>query len=116
MEIGPIPKGTPINFLSNIDLDKRDGIVDRIKHDEQLLALLIKIKLDLRALPKNASDEEASKVFQNLIDPLIKNSKCPDYIVNRGHYFGTNFYQNASKEPGLNDSDKKSLIEFLKTL
>lgn len=116
LEIGPIPKGTPINFLSNIDLDKRDGIIDRIKHDKQLLALLIKIKLDLRALPKDASDEEAAKVFQNLIDPLIKNSKCPDYVVNRGHYFGTDYYQNASKEPGLNDSDKKALIEFLKTL
>ena len=77
---------------------------------------MIKIKLDLKALPQDASDEEASKVFQNLIDPLIKNSKCPDYIVNRGHYFGTDYYQNASKEPGLSDSDKKALIEFLKTL
>jgi hypothetical protein len=39
------------------------------------------------------------------VDPLLELSKCPDYVVNRGHYFGTN----------LNDDDKWALIEFLKT-
>jgi hypothetical protein len=39
-------------------------------------------------------------------------SKCPDYIVNRGHYFGTSFFQ---EEPGLSDAEKNALIEFLKT-
>jgi hypothetical protein len=33
-------------------------------------------------------------------------SICPDYVVNRGHYFGTD----------LTDADKRALIEFLKTL
>jgi hypothetical protein len=32
-------------------------------------------------------------------------SKCPDFIVNRGHLFGTT----------LPDDDKRALIEFLKT-
>ena len=40
-------------------------------------------------------------------------SKCPDYVVNRGHYFGTDRF---GQEPGLVDSDKRALIEFLKTL
>jgi hypothetical protein len=39
-------------------------------------------------------------------------SKCPDYIVNRGHYFGTDAFP---EEPGLSDPDKRALIEFLKT-
>lgn len=115
IELGPIPKGTPVNFLSNIDLDRRDGFFDRVKHAAQLLDLLIKLKKDLKALPKNASDEEAGKVFANLVGPLIKNSKCPDYIVNRGHYFGTDYFQDQD-EPGLSDDDKKALIAFLKTL
>jgi hypothetical protein len=38
-------------------------------------------------------------------------SKCPDYVVNRGHYFGTGF----DGEPALSDQDKGALIEFLKT-
>ncbi|MGR8980665.1 MAG: hypothetical protein ACU84H_11340 [Gammaproteobacteria bacterium] len=116
LELGPIPKGTPVNLLTNIDLDKREGIIDRVKHDFQLVKLLKQIKKDLKALPKDATDEQAGQVFKNLIDPLIKNSKCPDYIVNRGHYFGTDYYKGSQKEPGLSDEDKKALIEFLKTM
>jgi len=116
IELGPIPKGTPVNLLSGIDLDRRDGIIDRAKHDLELFNLFVKIKKDLKALPKNATDEEASKVFANLAEPLINASKCPDYIVNRGHYFGTDYFQDTKNEPGLSDDDKKALIAFLKTL
>ena len=60
---------------------------------------------DLKALPDGASDEQARRVFADLVDPLVELSKCPDYVVNRGHYFGSN----------LSDQDKLALIEFLKT-
>jgi hypothetical protein len=116
LELGPIPKGTPVNLLSNINLDIPANLIERGKHDIQLLKLLHKIKKDLKAIPKNATDEEASKVFANLVDPLVKASKCPDYIVNRGHYFGTDYFKDANVEPGLSDDDKKALIAFLKTL
>ena len=115
IELGPIPKGTPVNLLSNIDLDHRGNCVDRVKHKVQLLKLLTKIKKDLKALPKDATDEQAAKVLANLVDPLIKNSKCPDFIVNRGHYFGTQ-YQQDKDEAILTDEEKKALIGFLKTL
>jgi hypothetical protein len=116
IELGPIPKGTPVNLLTNIDLDRRDNIIARVKHKVELIRLLKKIKKDLKALPKDATDEQASKVFANLVDPLVKASKCPDYIVNRGHYFGTDYFQDTQAEPGLSDDDKKALIAFLKTL
>ncbi len=116
IELGPIPKGTPVNLLTNIDLDRRDSIIKRLSHKIELLKLLHKIKKDLKAIPKNATDEETSKIFANLVDPLVKASKCPDYIVNRGHYFGTDYYQDAKTEPGLSDDDKKALIAFLKTM
>ena len=73
---------------------------------------MIRIKHDLAALPKDASDEEGRKVLANLVEPLMNVSKCPDYVVNRGHYFGTDKFD---QEPGLSDADKRALIEFLKT-
>ena len=43
---------------------------------------------------------------------LLALSKCPDFVVNRGHYFGTGV---VPGEPALCDDDKRALIEFLKT-
>ena len=111
--IGPIPKGTPVGLLANIDLDERDSLGADIKHKWQLAKLLLKLKADLKALPQDASDEEARKVFSNVLDDLLAVSKCPDFIVNRGHYFGTDYFK---EEPGLSDADKQALIAFLKTL
>jgi hypothetical protein len=70
------------------------------------------VKHDLAALPKGATDDQARKVFADLVDPLFDLSKCPDYVVNRGHYFGTSYFK---EEPGLGDDDKRALIEFVKT-
>lgn len=85
---------------------------ERLKHDKKLLDLLLKIKHDLKALPPGASDEEARKVFANLVKPMLELSTCPDFVVNRGHYFGTGYMKD---EAGLSDSDKYALIAFLKT-
>src|SRR6185295_1733504 len=113
IEIGPIPKGTPVNLLTNINL-RPDNLTtgQRLAHDKKLLGLLVKIKHDLKALPVNATDEQATAVFKNLVGPMLELSKCPDFVVNRGHYFGTDLFK---EEPGLNDADKRALIEFLKT-
>ena len=70
------------------------------------------MKHDLDALPRNATDEDARKAFANLVQPMLELNKCPDFIVNRGHYFGTSYF---NEEPGLSDQDKRALIEFLKT-
>ena len=51
-------------------------------------------------------------MFANLAGPMLELSKCPDFVVNRGHYFGTDRFK---EEPGLSDADKRALIEFLKT-
>ena len=113
VHLGPIPAGTPIDLLSNLEIvsDDPDPAV-RAAHDAKVLALLLRIKHDLKQLPENASDDDARKVFANVVDPLLELSKCPDFIVNRGHYFGTDMF---GEEPGLSDGDKKALIEFLKT-
>ncbi|MFZ0633399.1 MAG: hypothetical protein WAM56_19075 [Acidobacteriaceae bacterium] len=113
IEIGPIPAGTPVDLLANIDLlDDDADLAGRIDHDKKLLDLLLRLKHDLEALGPNPSDDDARKVFANLVEPLMQVSKCPDFIVNRGHYFGTSY---AQGEPPLSDKEKLALIEFLKT-
>jgi hypothetical protein len=114
LELGPIPKGTPINLLANLNiLPDNQTLAQKLAHDKKLLGLLVKIKHALLALPANATDEQARAVFKGLADPLLELSKCPDFVVNRGHYFGTDRFK---EEPGLDDADKRALIEFLKTL
>jgi hypothetical protein len=106
LQIGPIPSGTPVNLLSNINLEQRAEV-------KALLKQLIKA---YKRLPRNATDEQAREVFLPLVPDLLEVNKCPDFVVNRGHYFGTDFLPDAEGEPGLSDEDKLALIEFLKTL
>jgi hypothetical protein len=103
VRIGPIPKGTPVSLLTNIDLE-----TDKL----DLARLLLKMKEDLKQV-EDKGDTQAAQVLKNVVPDLIKVSKCPDYIVNKGHYFGTSFFK---EEQPLADEDKRALIEFLKTL
>jgi hypothetical protein len=107
--IGPIPPGTPVSLLANLELrpDERST-----KHVVDVVKLLVNVKRRLRELGKCPTDEQAQQVLTPLVEPLMKLSKCSDYIVNRGHYFGTSYVKG---QPGLSDADKRALIEFLKT-
>ena len=102
VQVGPIPKGTPVNLLTNLNLE-----ADKV----QLVTLVAKMIKDLKAVA-GASDEEAARVFKNLVPDLLALSTCPDFVVNKGHYFGTAF---SKEESALSDDDKWALIEFLKT-
>jgi hypothetical protein len=114
IKIGPIPAGTPVGLLTNVNpFSESSDPGERLAHDKKLLDLVLKINTDLQKLPPGATDEDAKKVFAPLVDPLLELSKCPDLIVNRGHYFGTSQF---SGEPGLSDQDKRALIAFLKRL
>ncbi|MGH7340470.1 MAG: hypothetical protein ACREKH_08275, partial [Candidatus Rokuibacteriota bacterium] len=111
VEIGPIPAGTPINLLANLDLVP-DGRGDTLEHKKKLLKLLLDIKHALKSLPSGASDDEARRAFAPLVPEMLSLSKCPDFVVNRGHYFGTSLFK---EEPALSDENKRALIEFVKT-
>jgi hypothetical protein len=121
LELGPIPGGTPVGLLANLMLRPEEmGLWGRIKHDRELAGVVFDIKRKLSELgppPTNEREMEAyNKRAQEVLEPLAKGlmglSKCPDYIVNRGHYFGTGYFK---EESGLTDEDKRALIEFLKT-
>ena len=44
---------------------------------------------------------------------LLTMSKCPDFVVNKGHYFGT---EPLRRRAGPERRDKRDLIAFLKTM
>ena len=111
--LGPIPAGIPINLLANIQpLAESNNLIDRAVHFNRLVKLLLRLKIDLLTLPDDVSDEELQKHFANLAAPMLALNKCPDFVVNRGHYFGT---AENSSEPALSDDDKRALIALLKT-
>jgi hypothetical protein len=121
IELGPIPAGTPVGLLASLNpLSEDPDPVKKAEHAAQLFKLVTTLNGDLQKLGKNASDEQAAQVFGNSVDQLLGLSKCPDLIVNRGHYFGTDFREPGepadARPPGVSDADKRALIEFLKTL
>jgi len=128
--IGPIPKDTPVNLLASLLLRAEElGAWDRLKRDGELFDLVfgsagIKRSLaELGPMPsdpaaKDAYNKRAQEVFtrkdsqgRSIASRLMSFSKCPDYIVNRGHYFGTGY----DNEVPLTEPQKRDLIEFLKT-
>jgi hypothetical protein len=113
IDIGPIPPDTPVGLLASLNLRPEGlGFWGRFQYDWRLLGLVKEIKQKLRALPANATDDQVKQAFAPLADSLISLSKCPDYVVNRGHYFGTGRYGDDSP---LSEQQKRDLIEFLKT-
>ena len=88
--IGPIPKGMPVNLLANTDLE-----ITSLAKARQLARLLGHVK-------KVLADQRDPK---ELVPELMALSACPDFIEDKGHYFGTE----------LKDEDKRALIEFVKT-
>ena len=105
VKLGPFPKGTPISLVSNVDLQKIGGV----------LGFAVSFQRYLEAVPPDASDAQTAKYFEPLVPKLLALSKCPDYVVNKGHYFGTAYLPATEGERPLSDADKLALIEFLKT-
>jgi hypothetical protein len=113
IDIGPIPRDTPVSLLASLNI-RPEGLSfwERVKYDWGLLGLVREIKHKMEALPKDADDDLVKRTFAPLADSLMSLSKCPDYVVNRGHYFGTGRYGDDSP---LTEQQKRDLIEFLKT-
>jgi hypothetical protein len=97
--LGPIPEGTPINLLANIDPE-----TDPVK----LVDLCLKIKKTFAEIKVGHLDSAAAKerLRTEVAPALFAVSKAPDFVNDRGHTFGAD----------LPDDDKRALIEFLKTL
>jgi len=101
LRLGPIPAGTPINLLSNTNLDP--GLVLGVKRVEMLAAV---IDVLVRIKTEKMNDAQVSALMsKELVPKFLALNKCPDFIEDKGHPFGRD----------LPPADKQALIELLKT-
>ncbi len=124
--LGPVPKGVPVGALANLKLRaESQDVGDQAAYLENVGKFALRLSADLAGAPADASDDELRRRFENLRAPMLALSKCPDLVVNRGHYFGTaefNHQEGLSgdekafgQEPELSDDDKRALIAFIET-
>jgi hypothetical protein len=129
LRIGPFPKGMPVSALMNLNPDASIGA--QLGALRGTCAMLGRLQAENRKeqraeqarfayTAKHGAGDEAKmptayhfsaedrlKVFEQTAGPaLMKGSKCPDFGLDRGHYFGEQ----------LTDVEKRDLIAFLKTL
>lgn len=98
LRIGPIPKGTPVSLLSNINMEADPK--DLVRTIKGLSKSLIRIKKE------KLNEAESTALLKELVPDLLSVSKCPDFVVNRGHTYGSD----------MGDEDKYALIEYLKMM
>lgn len=124
--VGPVPKGMPVNLLSNVKLRAESkNPFEAIGNVWKLLTVAHRLKTDLRSLPPGTTGPALREHFADVREPLLSLSKCPDFVVNRGHLFGTDAFNRQDglsddekawgTETALADDDKRALIAFLKT-
>jgi hypothetical protein len=110
LSVGPIPSGTPVNLIANINMELHDERVSAWR----LLGFLRSAKGHFKEINRIIADEGldeaqagelAKQELAALVPDLIELSSCPDFVVDRGHTFGAD----------LPDADKQALIEYVKT-
>ncbi len=101
LKIGPIPKGTPINLISNANLEAGLSLaVKRVELFAAIVDTLVKIKA------QHLNEAQATELMRkNVVPKFLAVNKCPDFIEDKGHEFGKD----------LPMADKRALIELLKT-
>ncbi|MCA8880534.1 MAG: hypothetical protein KDA73_11385 [Rhodobacteraceae bacterium] len=113
--LGPFPEGFPINALANTKILPDNDEPDMLAHLMNLArsgpTLLSAFRqLGGQCSPVELADPEvrhhADEVVRDtgMIDALVGLSKCPDYVVNKGHTFGV----------ALSVADREALIAYLK--
>ena len=111
VKIGPFPKGMPVGLVTSMDALGSDlQGEERKEHQKRLLNVLTRAKRELK------ESRDLAATLGSLVDDMLSLSKCKDFVVNKGHYFGTRQFESIEPgEPGLSDDDKRALIAFLKT-
>lgn len=117
VRIGPFPEGFPINALVNTKLLPDNDEPDMAAHLWRMTKATPNLLGGLKQLGGRCTAAEladpavmadAQRILRDtgLVDTLVGLSKCPDYVVNKGHEFGAD----------LSDADKDALISFLMEL
>jgi hypothetical protein len=99
IQFGPIPEGVPVNVIANMD---PNASVEKRKAALQALSDFV------LTAHRAEGQQPGRKEFEQQVAPaLLSASKCPDFVMDRGHDY--EFLRR------LSDEEKKSLVELLKT-
>lgn len=111
LELGPIPAGVPVNLISNIDL--MAPTYKLVPALNNVILAILHIKNNREKLTGYAARDY---FMQKASESLLSVSQCKDFVVNRGHYFGTKYSpeNKAKNSQGLNVTEKAALIEYMK--
>ena len=101
IRLGPIPMGTPVNLLMNVNPEASK--VDLFNAVSGLARGMLRID---RENLQDGDGRALDAFMQEAGLPLLKVSKCPDFVLDRGHWFAQS----------LSDDEKKQLKAFLATL
>jgi cytochrome c5 len=96
LRLGPIPAGTPVSLLANVDPARQGELPAALYRAFRLMR-------SIRHLPPDS--EEARDKTDDLGDLLLRLSKCPDLVMDRGHTFAV----------GLTDRERQDLVDLLMT-
>jgi hypothetical protein len=110
--IGPIPAGVPVNLVANLNLN--NSISNSVKLTKAIVAL---VRATVHIHNAKLSGTAARDYFMQVAGPaLLDVDTCQDFVVDRGHYFGTQYSPEnvAAGSPGLTAEEKLALIEYLK--
>lgn len=101
IKLGPVPTGTPVNLIMNLNPEAPTG--DLLRAVFGMTRGFLRINKD----QLSQKDGSAWKAFEaEAAAPLMRVSKCPDFVLDRGHWFAQS----------LSDEEKKQLKAFLATL
>jgi hypothetical protein len=100
---GPIPQGTPVNLLANTNAEL--GGARKAGDLASLLIDSVKVMKDIKRQGLTGDAATQRWLESPVVERLYAVNSCPDFIEDRGHYFGTD----------LPDADKVALIEYVKT-
>jgi mono/diheme cytochrome c family protein len=100
VRIGPIPKGTPVSLLGSLNPEANPADVKK--------AISVTVETLAEIESQHLAEQEAQALLRKRVAPaLMKVNKCPDFVMDEGHYF--KWFDSMS------DEDKNALIELLKT-
>ena len=94
LNIGPIPAGTPVDLLTNVNPE-----------DAKMPANVLAVIARLKALKLAGSEEDRKEATAEIATKLLEISNSPDLVMDRGHYFARD----------LTPQELEDLIDLLKT-
>ena len=124
--LGPIPKGFPINIAANFQSRYDIPFGKRLGHDIAMTQLAFEAARNWPSLDLS-KDATILAWASKLRMPLRRAAQMSRFrgTQNRGHYFGTDGFNATDgltddekafgKEPALSDDDKRALVGYLKT-